>query len=179
MVTWVAGLACAALLVHWVHDRYAAPMVEIRAVLEQHIDTRSVIVSNFAGMARYLPFQELRYIPLYYHKILRADVAQLASHHGKFFIIFLDRGDNAWWKQRAQENAAFVAAIRPPPLLALDHELGTTGRLRIWRVDEIDWPAYSAQPSWTVPRLSRNEPAAPGWRNGAAARALTALHDAS
>jgi hypothetical protein len=156
---WVAGVAAASLLVHWVHHRHEAPVLEIRSAIESHTDAQSIIVSELSAVSRYLPLSEFQHLPLDRREVDRNAIRTLARRHGGFSIVLLDRGESAGWRRLAEENARFVAGIQPPPRLELDRTLDGSNRLRIWRVGP------PAQPVATSPRPAT--PAGP-WRTSAA-----------
>jgi 4-amino-4-deoxy-L-arabinose transferase-like glycosyltransferase len=134
LAVWMAGVALAAFAVHPAFARWAATQAEIRKAIDATLDPEAVVVSNFMATRKFLPELALAYVPVDSAEIDPQRANGLLERWGEVYLVFLDRSDSLYWREQIDDNARFVAAMRPEPELLLDERFTATDRLRIWRV---------------------------------------------
>jgi hypothetical protein len=131
---WIAGTLAACFAVHPVLDRWAASQVRIRDVLAQHVPLDAVLVANTHSIRKFIDDLARPYVTLNSNQVSPEQLDGLRERYGSYSVALLDRSDSAYWRDRAAQNAAFVASLgNPEPLV--DLRVTGTDRLRIWRIE--------------------------------------------
>lgn len=138
---WMVGVAAATALVNPTFAAWSATQAEISEELHRHVGDDAVLVTNWAATRKFLRPIERRYTPLHRSDTSPDVAANLLRRHGEFYVAFLDRSDNEFWRRDLADNEAWIGALKPAPELLFDRRVTSTDRLRIWRVSQPPAPA--------------------------------------
>ncbi|HXV36055.1 MAG TPA: hypothetical protein VEC18_02835 [Myxococcota bacterium] len=131
---WIGGIAIGAAAVHPILDRFTSSQLAIRDAIREHAGVDSLVLSNLIATVEYLPWLEARYGPINVADITPSQASALVRRHPNAYLVLLDKSESRFWREEAQRNAEFAAALLPTPQLELDRQLSDRERLRIWRL---------------------------------------------
>jgi hypothetical protein len=134
LVSALAGLAVACVLVHPVFAAWSSTQAQIRDEIHRRVPAEHVFITNWAATRKFFPELQQKYKPIDRRSIQPQDVAGLVDRYGQVFIVFLDRTDSEMWKHDAEASAEFVTALERAPELVVDRRVSPTDRLRIWHL---------------------------------------------
>jgi len=141
LVLWIGGVAVAAAAVHPVFAAWSATQGRISDAIAEHTDLARVLVTNLSMTRKFVRELDRKYVPVTLEAMAPGVAMDLATRHGSFDIVLLDRNDGPYGIELIALNAEFIASIEPMnPILLFDRQMSATDRLRIWRVDRSRLP---------------------------------------
>jgi hypothetical protein len=140
VVAALAATAVAIVGVQWAHAEWTRDQATIRDAIYANTHDGSVIVSNSRATGKFMDHLYGQRLVLNREKVAAVHLSQLLVRQGRFYLVFLDRTDSAYWRENAMGNARFLSSLARPirdraePVL--DLQVTPTDHLRIWRVGE-------------------------------------------
>src|SRR5262249_39821670 len=108
---WIAGVLLARFALHPAVATRSSQQGEIRDAIAEAIDPDQVILTNFMATRKFLPELDMKYIAVDRARIDAETANSLVERYGEAYIVFLDRGDSAFWVGDARVNADFLRDI--------------------------------------------------------------------